>query len=219
MHIPDGFLDIKTWTALGAVSVVGVSFAVRKLKQDEEYSAKVPMIGMTAAFIFAAQMINFPVAQATSGQLEGAVLASWLYGPWAAILVMSAVVIIQSLFFLDGGLTAIGANIFNLGLLPIFLAYFLYKPFRAASRRWVKAIGIFITAWTAVVVSSVAVAAQLAISGTFAFIPALKALMIWHSLIGIGEGIITAAVVLYVADRIGQSGRLGMKGGQTYAKN
>lgn len=200
MHIPDGFLDAKTWLTLTAVSAVGVGLALKQAKIELDES-KVPLIGMTAAFIFASQMINFPVAGATSGHLNGATLASILFGPWVSILVMSTVTLIQALFFHDGGITAFGANLFNLGIVTSFTGYGFYRLFSQVRSRKLKLAGIFIASWLAVVLSSAVVAVELAVSGTVPLGLAMKAMLGWHSLIGIGEGIVTVALLRYLMDR------------------
>src|SRR5687768_6677396 len=115
MHIPDGFLDPKVCLATGAVSALSVGGALRHVRAEVE-PGLAPRMGMTAAYIFAAQMVNFPVAAGVSGHLLGALLASVLLGPHAAAVVMAAVFVIQTFFFLDGGHTALGANILNMGL-------------------------------------------------------------------------------------------------------
>ncbi|GAX89852.1 energy-coupling factor ABC transporter permease [Effusibacillus lacus] len=200
MHIPDGFLDTRTWMTLTAVSAVGVSLALKKAKLAMDES-RVPLIGITAAFIFASQMINFPVAGATSGHLNGATLAAILFGPWVSVLVMTTVTFIQTLFFQDGGITALGANLFNLGMLTSFIGYGLYRPFAGVRNRNVKLLGVFAASWTAVVVSSAGVAVELALSGTAPLVPAMKAMIGWHSLIGIGEGIVTVTLLRYLMER------------------
>src|SRR5512142_506416 len=115
MHIPDGFLDGRTAVVSAALSAVAVGVALNHAKQSMP-PRRIPLLGLTASFIFAAQMLNFPVAGGTSGHLIGAVLAAVLLGPSAAIVVMSAVVILQCFMFADGGLTALGANLFNMAL-------------------------------------------------------------------------------------------------------
>ena len=126
MHIPDGFLSMATVATTYAVSAGGIGNAVRMAnkKLGEKH---VPLMGVLAAFIFAAQMLNFPVAGGTSGHLIGAALAAILLGPWAAVLLMSCVLIAQSLIFQDGGLLALGANIFNMGIIASFGGYYLYR--------------------------------------------------------------------------------------------
>lgn len=201
MHIPDGFLDLKTWATLSGVSAAGIGIALRHIRKDADYAAKVPMVGMISAFIFASQMINFPIAGATSGHLGGAALASILFGPWIGMLVMATVVSIQCLFFQDGGVTALGANIFNMGIVAGLTGYGVYLLFRSSGKRVLRAAGIFLAAWLAVEASAAAAAVELALSGTVSLTVALKAMLTWHALIGLGEGVITAGVVLFFMER------------------
>ncbi len=122
MHIPDGFLNIATVATTYAASAGGVGYAVREANRKLR-EKHVPLMGVLAAFIFAAQMLNFPVAGGTSGHLIGAALAAILLGPWAAVLIMACVLLAQSLIFQDGGLLALGANIFNMGIIASFSSY------------------------------------------------------------------------------------------------
>jgi cobalt/nickel transport system permease protein len=201
VHIPDGFLDVKTWVTMSAASAAGIGTALRRIKADESYSAKIPMVGMISAFIFASQMINFPIAGATSGHLGGAALASILFGPSIGMLVMATVVIIQCLFFQDGGITALGANIFNMGVVAGLTGYGVYMLFRRPGNRFLQAAGIFVASWLAVEASAAAASLELALSGTVSLPVVLKAMLTWHALIGLGEGVITTGVVLFFMER------------------
>src|SRR2546428_6491106 len=116
MHIPDGFLSAPVWAGMDAVSASVVGVAVRRVQRTLD-GAQVPLMGMAAAFVFAAQMINFPVAGGTSGHLLGGLLAALLLGPAPAVVVMTTVFVAQCLLFQDGGLTALGANVFNMGII------------------------------------------------------------------------------------------------------
>ena len=199
MHIPDGFLNVATVATTAAVSAGGIGGAVRivnkKLKEKQ-----VPLMGILAAFIFAAQMLNFPVAGGTSGHVIGAALAAILLGPWAAVLIMACVLIAQSLIFQDGGLLALGANIFNMGLVASFSAYYVYRLFSwlMGSNRRGTLVGGFAAAWASVFLASIFCAIELAVSGTSPFGVVLPAMAGVHALIGIGEGLITAAVLSLV---------------------
>ena len=200
MHIPDGFIDVKTAVAGGTLAAMGLGFAIRKLKRDFPTS-RVPLIGLTAAFIFAAQMLNFPVAGGTSGHLIGATLAVILIGPYAAILAMSAVLILQCLMFADGGLTALGANIFNMGIVATVSSTVIYQLiFRLLgdSLRSRLTAAAF-AAWCSTILTSIACAAELAISGTVDWNLAFPAMSGIHALIGIGEALITTLIVVAVA--------------------
>jgi cobalt/nickel transport system permease protein len=199
MHIPDGFLNTATVVTTGVVSAGGVANAVRiaNKKLGEKH---IPMMGILAAFIFAAQMLNFPVAGGTSGHVIGAALVAILLGPWAAVIVMSVVLIAQCLIFQDGGLLALGANIFNMGVVAGFGAYYIYRLMGSllgdSSRS--RLVSGFVAAWTSVFLASIACAIELAVSGTSPLSVVLPAMAGVHALIGIGEGLITVAVVSVV---------------------
>ena len=199
MHIPDGFLNVATVATAAAVSAGGIGGAVRIVgkKLGEK---QVPLMGILAAFIFAAQMLNFPVAGGTSGHVIGAALAAILLGPWAAVLIMSCVLIAQSLIFQDGGLLALGANIFNMGIVASFSAYYIYKlvTWLAGANRRGTLIGGFTAAWVSVFLASIFCAIELAVSGSSPFGVVLPAMAGVHALIGIGEGVITGAVLVLV---------------------
>jgi cobalt/nickel transport system permease protein len=200
MHIPDGFLSLPVSLFTWVVAIVLITISLKRVKAEYQERA-VPLMGVCAAFIFAAQMINFPIPGGTSGHLLGGTLAGVLLGPWAGSLVMAVVFIVQSVMFQDGGLTVLGANIFNMGLIGTFGGYYLYRAIRFAigRDRWVgMAIGVAVAAWASVVVASTAVALQLALSGTVPLAVALVAMTGWHGLIGIGEAIISVVTVSFI---------------------
>jgi len=195
LHIPDGFLDAKTWVATTVVGAGALSYSLKKVR--EEFNERlIPVMGVLAAFIFAAQMINFPIAGGTSGHLLGATLATVLLGPWCSGLIISTVLIIQCLFFNDGGLTALGANILNMAFIGSLVAYGVYKLVSGKSR--FEQAAIFLAAWSSVIAAALVATVELALSGTVPFHVALAAMLSWHFLIGIGEGLITVVVVSYV---------------------
>src|SRR3982751_6133133 len=154
MHIPDGFLDGKTACAAAVLAVGGLATALWHTKHHLP-RRRVPLMGLCGAFIFAAQMLNFPVAGGTSGHLIGGVLASVLLGPSAAIIVITAVLIVQCLLFHDGGITALGANILNMGIVSSVGGYFVY---RAVWRLIPSAVGrlaaIAFASWVATVLAA-----------------------------------------------------------------
>ncbi|UCG09949.1 MAG: energy-coupling factor ABC transporter permease [Dehalococcoidia bacterium] len=199
MHIPDGFLNITTVATTYVVSAGGVGNAVRVANRKLS-EKQVPLMGVLAAFIFAAQMLNFPIAGGTSGHVIGAALAAILLGPWAAVLVMSCVLIAQSLIFQDGGLLALGANIFNMGIIASFAGYYGYRLVNSllGSSRRGKLVGSAFGAWSSVLLASIACAIELALSGASPIGVVLPAMAGVHALIGIGEGLITAAVLSLV---------------------
>ncbi|MEG5139795.1 MULTISPECIES: energy-coupling factor ABC transporter permease [unclassified Microcoleus] len=200
MHIPDGFLSPPVAIATGIASAAVIAVALSRTRTSLG-SRQAPIMGLTTAFIFAAQMINFPVAGGTSGHLLGGALASVVLGsPWAATLAMSTVFIIQSVLFADGGITALGANIFNMGLVGIWVGWWLLQPLQqllGGSRNRLP-IAAGIAAALSVVAASICVAIELAISGTVPLNIALPAMVGVHILIGIGEGIITGGVLTYL---------------------
>lgn len=192
MHIPDGVLEPKIIAALGAVSAGALALATKKVR-EEVGEEKVPLLGVTAAFIFAAQMLNFPVAVGTSGHLIGGVLAALLLGPWAGFLVISSVLILQALLFQDGGVLALSANIFNMALIGSLGAFYAFRLLNKVLKN--SQIAIFLTSWLGVVVASLACAIELYFSGLAGLIPLLVSMGSIHALIGIGEGLITTAIV------------------------
>ena len=200
MHIPDGFLDAKTAVATGVLAATGVGMALRQVRRTLP-PRRMPLIGLAAAFIFAAQMLNFPVAGGTSGHLIGGVLAAVLLGPAAAAVALSAVLILQCFMFADGGVTALGANIFNMGIVAAGIGYAIYALVRRLGGTSLR-VTLFATAlaaWFSTVIASIACAGQLAASGTVAWGVAFPAMAGVHMLIGLGEALITTLVVAAVA--------------------
>ncbi len=199
MHIPDGFLNTKTAVASGVLTTAGVGAALWQAKRTLP-ARRVPLLGLTAAFIFAAQMLNFPVAAGTSGHLVGGVLAAVLVGPGPAVIVMTAVLMVQCFLFADGGVTALGANIFNMGLVNVIAGYAIYRLMRRlADGRRGMLLGAAFTGWCATVLAAVCCAGELAWSGKIAWRLVFPAMAGVHMLIGIGEGTITALVLLAIA--------------------
>ena len=198
LHAPDGFFSLPVAAVGWVISVAIIGFAVRKTGKELN-ERLIPMMGIMAAFIFAAQMINFPVPGGTSGHLVGGALAAVILGPWAAILVMTAVVSIQALLFQDGGLVALGVNLLNMAIISSLLGYgiwWVFKRFGTSIRPLM--VGGFAAGWVSIVIASVAVAVQLSISGTSPLILALPALAGVHALIGIGEGLITVGALSFI---------------------
>ena len=199
MHIPDGFLDTRTAAVTMGLAAAGVGWAAHSVRKTLP-PRKVPLLGVTAAFIFAAQMLNFPIAGGTSGHLLGGMLAAVLLGPSAGVLVLASVLIVQCLLFADGGLLALGANIFNMGIVGTAGAYGIYW----LARRWAKGLqgqlmAAAFASWCSVVIASTACAAQLALSGTVRWGIAFPAMAGVHMLIGVGEAVITTLVLGTIA--------------------
>lgn len=198
MHVPDGFLNAPTSVATGAVATAGVALALRKAR-DELDERTAPLAGLTAAFVFAVQMLNFPVGLGTSGHLMGGALAAVLVGPWTAVLCLSVVLIVQALLFADGGLTALGTNIALIGLTTVVVGWLVTRavlavlPRRPASVVPASAVGALVS-----VPAAALVFVGLFLLGGEASLPAggLTVSMVgWHVLIGIGEAVITALTV------------------------
>ena len=197
MHIPDGFIDIPTsaGAALLTMAGLGVTLKAAKNKLDERSA---PLIGLVAVFIFAVQMLNFPVAAGTSGHLLGGALAVVLVGPYAATLALTVVLLIQGLLFADGGLTALGLNIFNMGFVGVWVSYgifvLIYKLLaRFGSNKTSVVIAGAIAAFISVPAAASAFVFQYWIGGvaTYSTTTVLGAMVGTHILIGIGEAVIT----------------------------
>ncbi|MBN2305674.1 MAG: energy-coupling factor ABC transporter permease [Anaerolineae bacterium] len=199
LHIPDGFLSVPVALVGWALMIGFVGLALRQTR-DSLGERQIPLMGILAAFIFAAQMINFPVAGGTSGHLLGGTLAAILLGPWAAALVMTSVVTVQALLFQDGGLLALGFNVFNMGIIGAFLGYAIYQWVRntMGNTRNGQMIGAAVGAWVAVEAAATATALQLAISNTSPLDVALPAMVGVHALIGIGEALITVGALAFI---------------------
>lgn len=200
LHIPDGFLNLPVMAVTWVIALGLVSLCLQKA-QAEYKERVVPLMGVCAAFIFAGQMINFPIPGGTSGHLLGGTLAGILLGPWAGSLVMTVVFIVQGTVFQDGGLTVLGANIVNMGLIGTFGGYYIYKAIRMTIGRQKLSgmiTGVVVAAWLSVVLGSLACAVQLALSDTVPLVVALTAMFSWHIFIGIGEALISVAVGTFI---------------------
>jgi cobalt/nickel transport system permease protein len=196
MHIPDGFLSNEVALACAVPAVAAVAYGLKRADVDLD-DRRVPLLGVTAAFVFAAQMLNFPVAGGTSGHFLGAALAAVLLGPWLASLVLAVVLVVQAFVFADGGITALGANVFTMGVVGgvlvggLMLAARKALPNTRATLLGVSAAG----AWLAVVAGAAVCAVELAVSGTVPLGTVLPAMLGVHVVIGIGEAVITVAAV------------------------
>lgn len=198
LHAPDGFFSLPVAIAGYAIAVAVIGIAIYRTNRQLNERI-VPMMGVMAAFIFAAQMLNFPVAGGTSGHLIGGALAAIILGPWAAILVMVAVVGLQALLFQDGGLVVLGVNLLNMSILSVLAGYGVYWVGRKLGVTFKHLlIGGFAAAWVSVVVSAVAAAFQLSLSGTLPLVISLPTMTAAHALIGIGEGLITVFALSFI---------------------
>ena len=198
MHVPDGFLDAPTSLATGAVAVAAVGVALRKARAELD-DRTAPMAGLVAAFVFAAQMINFPVGAGTSGHLMGGALAAVLVGPWTAVVCIAVVLLVQALFMADGGITALGTNVTLIGLVTVLVGWLVFRaargllPRRLGSVAPAAALGAFVSVPVAAAVFTLlfAVGGQAPVDAS----TVLAAMVGWHVLIGVGEAVITGLVV------------------------
>jgi len=213
MHIPDGFLSNSVNAVTFVVSVGACAYGVRRVNRTFG-EREVPLMGVTAAFVFAGQMINFPVAGGTSGHFLGAVFSSVLLGPWASLIIMTIVLVVQCLGFADGGLTAIGSNLLNMGVIGALGGYAIFYCLYALLQRGRKAffISLAVSSWLSIVMGACAAAFELALSGTSPLKIALPAMAGIHAVIGIGEAIITTtAISLILKARPDVVGSFGMR--------
>ena len=198
MHVPDGFLDAQTSVATGAVAVVAVGVALRGARRELD-DRTAPLAGLVAAFVFAVQMLNFPVASGTSGHLMGGALAAVLVGPYTGLLCTSTVFIVQALLFADGGITALGTNIDLMGLTTVVVGWAVFRGLQAVlpKRLSLVAPAAGIGALVSVPVAALLFVALYAVGGTADLsLSSLAAAMVGvHVLIGIGEAVITFAAV------------------------
>ena len=198
MHLPDGFLDART-AAVGWLLATGsIALACRRVRVAIK-PRQVPLLGLAAAAIFAAQTLNFPIVAGTSGHLLGGVLVAVMLGPSAAMLVMTSVLIVQCLLFADGGVLALGANVFNMGVVSIAVGYAVYHLVRRFARgtRGMLMAAAF-ASWCSVVCAAFACSLELAASGAVALRHVLPAMLGVHMLIGVGEAVIVSTVLLAI---------------------
>ena len=200
MHIPNAVLDPKVAAATGLIGAVGLGYALRALERRAGEGAAVKM-GTTAAFVFSAQMVNFPLGPlGVSGHLIGGVLAAVMVGPYAGSVVLAAVLIVQCFLFGDGGLTALGANFTNMGLIGAVGGYAIYAPIRRAigGRRGVV-VGAMAAAWFSVILAAAAFSVELAASGRWSeFVRVLGWMTLVHAAIGLGEALITGLALRFI---------------------
>lgn len=200
MHLPDGFVSAPV-ALLGwllTLAIVGVALRQSQAALDDNHH--IPRLGILAACVFAAQMINFPVAGGTSGHLLGGTLVAILVGPWAAVLVMLAVIAVQGFMFQDGGLLAMGFNVFNMGILTVLVGHAVYRGLRrlAGDLPAATSIAAGLAAWFSVQCAAAATSLELVVSGTSPFNIALPAMLGIHALIGLGEALITASALTFI---------------------
>lgn len=198
MHVPDGFLDAPTSVATGVVAAAAVGLALRGARRELD-DRTAPMAGLVATFVFATQMLNFPVAAGTSGHLLGGALAAILVGPWTGLLCVSVVLIVQALLLADGGITAIGTNITLMGVVGVLVGWVAFRVVQALLPKKLSLVApaAAVAAFVSVPVAALGFVVLYGVGGT-APIPTdtlLAAMLGVHTLIGIGEAVITALVV------------------------
>jgi len=221
MHIPDGFIDPKISYGLMGAAVAALGYCLAKVREavtalapQEAFAAagrnvrglagksrrmltrlgeqKIYRMGMVAALIFAAQMFNFPIDQGTSGHLIGGVLAVVLLGPFAGAIAVATVLVVQALFFADGGLAVMGANIINMAFLGALVSYYIYAGLKKHMWEWLS---IGIAAWVSVMLAAAATSLEIGLSGTFALPAVMGSMLRVHAVIGAAEALITIALV------------------------
>ena len=211
MHIPDGYLSPQTYIPLMGVFVAVTAVAVKKVKVD--VSARyIPYLGMAAAFSFIVMMFNLPIPGGTTGHAVGSAVVAILFGPWAAVVAVSVALIIQALIFGDGGITAIGANCFNMAIFMPFVAFYIFKLLRPDPNKRSRMFwGAFISGYLSLVLTAILTAVEFGIqpliasdsAGNALYCPydlsiAIPAMALEHIvLFGIVEGLITAMIVRY----------------------
>jgi cobalt/nickel transport system permease protein len=198
MHVPDGFLDAPTSLATGAVAAVGVAIALRGARRELD-DRTAPMAGLVATFVFAGQMMNFPVATGTSGHLLGGALAAVLAGPWTAVLCLSVVLLVQALFMADGGITALGTNITLMAIVAVLVGWLVFRGLQAVLPRRTAFVApaAAIAAFVSVPATAAAFTGLFALGGTAPVDlgAVLTAMLAWHTVIGVGEAVITGLIV------------------------
>jgi cobalt/nickel transport system permease protein len=201
MHVPDGFLDAPTSVATGVVAAAGVALALRGARRELD-DRTAPMAGLVATFVFAAQMINFPVGAGTSGHLMGGALAAVLVGPWSAVLCLTVVLLVQALLMADGGITALGTNITLIGIVTVAVGWLVFVGLRAVlpKRAAVVAPAAAVGALLSVPVAATVFTLLFSVGGTAPvdLATVLTAMLAWHTVIGVGEAVVTGLVVASV---------------------
>jgi len=199
MHVPDGFLNLPTSVATGVIAAGAIAIALRRARTEFVDDRKAPMVGIVATLIFAAQMINFPVGAGTSGHLMGGALAAVLVGPATGLLCISVVLIVQAFLFADGGITALGTNITLIGVVTVLVGWVVFRALMRVlpGRRWSVAAASALGAFVSVPAAAAVFVLLFALGGAVAVpLDAVLAAMVgWHTVIGLGEAVITGLIV------------------------
>lgn len=194
MHIPDGFIPLWQCAIYYIISIVALYFALNWARKNMD-ERSIPLLAVLSAGIFAIQAMNIPIPWGTSGHMVGAALVAIIFGsPWAAVLVLSIVLVLQGFIFGDGGLTALGVNIFNMGVIGGFVGFYTYKSVKNIG----KVPAVFIAGWASIFLAAVAAAFELAIAGTFPLDLGLYFMGLYHAIIGLIEGTITVVAILAI---------------------
>lgn len=193
MHIPDGYLDLSVAGLFYILSIVVLGYSIYRLRGQKLTS----LFGIVAAAIFAAQMLNWPIPGGTSAHFVGGALAGILLGPYAGALAMAVVLTIQCLVFADGGITALGANIWNMAIVDVFVGYYIYKTLERVNR----SLAAFLAGWLGITLAAIFAGIEIGISSSFGYglTVTVPVMGVWHAILGIVEGVITAGVVSYIA--------------------
>ncbi|MDK2781126.1 MAG: cobalt/nickel transport system permease protein [Archaeoglobi archaeon] len=195
MHIPDSYLDVSVAVVFTLLSLGVLALSLKKVDHD----GLSPLFGLLSASIFAAQMLNWPIIGGTSAHFVGGALAGILLGPYAGALAMAVVLTIQALFFGDGGIIAWGANVWNMAIVNVFAGYYIYR----ALEKYSRTAGAFIAGWAGITLAALFAGFEVGISNSFAYSlkTTLSVMGIWHGILGIVEGAITAGIVGYISTR------------------
>lgn len=197
MHIPDGFIPISQCLIYYVILIVAIYFSVKWARSNLD-EKRIPLLAVLAAGIFAIMSMNMPIPFGTSGHMVGGALVAIVFmAPEAAILVFTAVLLIQALFFGDGGITALGANVFNMAIVGGCVGLYSFKALQGLIGKYPSA---FVAAWLATLVAAVVAAIEMAIAGTFPLTVGIASMALYHAFIGIIEGVLTV-IVLYALEK------------------
>ncbi|MDO5834898.1 MAG: cobalt transporter CbiM [Methanobacterium sp.] len=192
MHIPDGFIPLWQCAIYWIIALIALGYSLKWASKNLD-EKNIPLMAVLAAGIFAIQAMNIPIPWGTSGHMVGAALIAIIFvSPWAAVLVLSIVLILQGLIFGDGGMTALGANIVNMGLIGGFVGFYAYKILKGVGR--IPA--VFVAAWASIFLAALACSIEMSLAGTFPLVEGLIFMGLYHAVIGCIEGIITVVVIL-----------------------
>jgi len=194
LHIPDGFIPFPQYLVYWVIALAALYFSMQWARRDLK-ERQIPLFAVLAAGIFAIQAMNIPIPWGTSGHMVGAALVAIIFAsPWAAVLLLSIVLILQGLIFGDGGITALGANIFNMGIIGGFAGYYLFSALRSTN----EIIAVILASWASIFLAAIACAVEMWIAGTFPLTQGLWMMGLYHAVIGIIEAAITVVVVLAI---------------------